>query len=384
MSLTEALTDIAPDAQEQHRGASPLFTPLRINSLELENRVAMAPMTRYGSPGGIPGPDVAEYYARRARNGVGLIITEGTLVGHPSVAAPDGVPHFYGDEALAGWARVVEKVHEAGGRIVPQLWHIGIYQEPGFVPDPPAAQVGPSGIDLTGQHVTDAMTAQDIAEAVDSLATAAAHAQYLGFDGIEIHAAHGFLIDQFLWSQTNQRTDAYGGSPAARARFAAEVVAACREAVGPDFPIIFRFSQWKVTDYTAVLARTPEELGELLAPLVEAGVDSFHCSTRRFWTPAFEGSELSLPAWTRKLTGLPTIAVGSVGLAASDFQDAFEGKSAEATSLAHVEEAITRGDFDVAAVGRALLSDAEWAAKVRDGRAQDLRPFDPTSLESLV
>ncbi|MEU9072187.1 NADH:flavin oxidoreductase [Streptomyces sp. NPDC048306] len=374
-----AAVDVPPS-----RPRSPLFTPYRINELVLENRIAMAPMTREASPGGVPGPDVAEYYARRARGGAGLIITEGTLVGHPSVTGPDGVPHFHGTEALAGWSGVVDAVHAAGGRIVPQIWHTGIYRDEAYVPAPPAEQVGPSGLALTGEQVTAPMTGAEIEEAVQAIATAAADAQRLGFDGVELHAAHGFLLDQFLWSATNRRADGYGGSPRARARFAAEVVAACRAATGPGFPLIFRFSQWKVTDYTARLVETPGELAELLEPLTEAGVDAYHVSTRRFWLPEFEGSALSLAAWTRKVTGLPTLAVGSVGLAASDFQDAFAGKTAAPASVARVEEALEREDFDGVALGRVLLSDPEWPAKVRDGRTHELRPFDPRSLASLV
>jgi 2,4-dienoyl-CoA reductase-like NADH-dependent reductase (Old Yellow Enzyme family) len=378
------MTQTAPAVADpvEQPSTSPLFRPFRLNGLDLENRVVMAPMTRYGSPGGIPGPEVVEYYARRARGGVGLIITEGTLVEHPSVTAPEGVPHFYGEQALAGWSAVVEAVHAAGGRIMPQLWHTGIYRDTGFVPES-AAQVGPSGLDLEGNQVTEPMTRADIDEAIESIAAAAAAAQRIGFDGIELHAAHGFLLDQFLWADTNRRTDEYGGSPANRARFAAEVVAACRARVGADFPILFRFSQWKVTDYTARLVSTPAELAELLAPLTAAGVDAYHCSTRRFWKPEFDGSQLSLAAWTRELTGRPTIAVGSIGLADSDFQDAFAGKSAQAVSVDHVEAALENGHFDFAAVGRALLSDPQWAAKLRDGRTDELLPFDPASLDSL-
>jgi 2,4-dienoyl-CoA reductase-like NADH-dependent reductase (Old Yellow Enzyme family) len=384
VSTTTPRTSLATVDVGPPRPGSPLFTPYRINKLVLENRIAMAPMTRQASPKGVPGPDVAEYYARRARGGAGLIITEGTLVGHPSVTGPEGVPHFHGAEALAGWSGVVDAVHAAGGRIVPQIWHTGIYRDEGYVPASPAEQVGPSGLDLTGHQVTGPMTDADIEEAVRAIATAAADARRLGFDGVELHAAHGFLLDQFLWSVTNRRADRYGGSPRDRARFAAEVVAACRAATGPDFPLIFRFSQWKVTDYTARLVRTPGELADLLEPLTEAGVDAYHVSTRRFWLPEFEDSPLSLAAWTRKLTGLPTLAVGSVGLAASDFQDAFAGRSAAAASVDRVEEALERGDFDGVAVGRMLLSDPDWTAKLRDGRTHDLIPFDPQSLASLV
>lgn len=360
-----------------------LFSPLQINGLTVENRIAMAPMTRYFSPGGVPGPDVADYYARRAAGGVGLIVTEGTLVGHPSVTAPEGVPHFHGDKALAGWADVVAAVHRAGGRIVPQLWHTGIYRDTGFVPEA-HPQVGPSGLALTGERVTDPMREQDIDEAIDAHVRAAVDAKAIGFDGIELHGAHGFLLDQFLWPATNRRTDRYGGSPSRRARFAAEVVRACRQAVGPDFPIIFRFSQWKVTDYAAWIAENPDELAGLLQPLVWAGVDAFHVSTRRFWLPAFAGWNLSLASWTKAITGKPVIAVGSVGLEASDFQEAFAGASTPPASLERVVEPIRRGDFDLVAVGRALLSDPSWAAKIRDGRLDELAPFDPESLEKLA
>ncbi|MDG6106906.1 NADH:flavin oxidoreductase [Dactylosporangium aurantiacum] len=361
-----------------------LFEPFTVNGLMLPNRIAMAPMTRYMSPGGVPDAAVAGYYARRAEGGTGLIITEGTLVGDPACVAPAGVPRIHGEDALAGWAGVVDAVHAAGGTIVPQLWHVGIYREPGFVPEPPLTAVGPSGLDLAGEPFTEPMTDAQLAVAVDAYVRAAVDAQRIGFDGVELHAAHGFLIDQFLWPATNRRTDAYGGPPAARARFGAEVVAAIRRATGPDFPIILRFSQWKVTDFQARIAQDPDELADLLAPLTAAGVDAYHVSTRRFWLPAFDGSRLSLPAWTRRVTGRPVIAVGSVGLADSDFQEAFEGAATRPASLERAVAAVEAGEFDLLAVGRAVLSDPYWAAKIRDGRTDELRPFDPASLETLT
>lgn len=391
MSITESIVHPAPAPAPAATATAtvsadvaPLFEPLRINGLTLDNRIVMAPMTRTSSPDGVPGPQVARYYASRAENGVGLVITEGTLVGHPSNAAPAGTPYFHGEAALEGWANVVREVHRAGGRIIPQLWHVGVYTDDGYVPAPPARSFGPSGLDLHGEPVAAPMTDAEIADIVEAHARAAAEAQRLGFDGVEVHAAHGFLLDQFLWRNTNRRADRYGGAPAGRARLAAEVVAAVRRAVGPHFPILLRLSQWKMTDYTARNATGPGEYEQLLAPLVDAGVDVFDLSTRRFWLPAFADSPLSLAGWTRRLTGRPTVAVGSVGLSASDFQDAFEGRGAEPSSLARVLECFERGDFDLVAVGRALLSDPRWAAKVRDGRTAELRPFDPAALRTLV
>ena len=185
------------------------------------------------------------------------------------------MPRFYGEQALAAWQAVAEAVHAAGGRIVPQLWHRGAQRPPGTGPHPGTGSVSPSG-GYPGLTESQPMSVIDIDEVVSSYARAAADAQRLGFDGIELHGAHGYLLDQFLWSGTNLRTDGYGGGPTARARFAAEVVAACRAATSADFPIIFRMSNWKALDYHARLAQTPHELEALLTPLLAAGVDAFH------------------------------------------------------------------------------------------------------------
>ncbi|WP_232246343.1 NADH:flavin oxidoreductase [Kitasatospora mediocidica] len=376
-----------------------MFSPFTVGSLVLRNRVVMAPMSRDLSPGGVPGPESAQYYARRARGGVGLIITEGTFVGHPAAGNRPDVPRFYGDDALAGWAEVVRAVHAEGGRIVPQLWHLGMdpllwgrsVEEAGqLLPgdtqltSPEGGLLSPSGVDPdNGPAERRVMTDTDIAQVLEAFATAAADAERLGFDGIELHAAHGYLIDQFLWERTNLRQDGYGGDAGARARFGAELVRACRAAVSPDFPIIMRISQWKVSHYDARIANSPQELEELLAPLVDAGVDVFHCSTRRFWESEFEGSELNLAAWTKRVTGLPTIVVGSVGLSGSDFLGYLEGKGAAIGDTAEVARRLDDGEFDLVAVGRALIANPDWPDKVRTGRTGELRPFQADMLAAL-
>lgn len=348
-----------------------LFRPFALGGLSLPNRIVMAPMTRNFSPNGIPGPEVAEYYARRARGGVGLIVTEGTVVDHAASAPTTTVPRFHGEDALAGWARVVEAVHSAGGRIIPQLWHAGLQRMGEDVPDPHVPAAGPA-----------TLSESEIAEVVAAFARAAADAKRLGFDGLELHAGHGYLIDQFLRPEFNTRTDGYGGDLGGRTRFAAEVVAACRAAVGYDFPVFLRISQWTVSDFGARMAATPDELELLLGPLIEAGTDVIDCSTRRFWLPEFPGSDLSLAGWVKKLTGLPTVAVGSVGLHDSEFQSALiEGKGAVNGPLDRLVEFMERDEFDLVAVGRLLLSDPEWVAKTRDGRHAELRPF---SVEALL
>jgi 2,4-dienoyl-CoA reductase-like NADH-dependent reductase (Old Yellow Enzyme family) len=371
------------DAFATRPSIAPLFTPFQIKSLALPNRIVMAPMTRNQSPGGVPGDDVVGYYRRRAEHGVGLIITEGTVIAHPASSGSPRVPRFYGDDALAGWAKVSRAVHEAGGRIIPQLWHVGMARKPGSEPNPEAPPVGPSGLDLTGAKISEPLTGSEVTDLIDAYAQGAADALRLGFDGVELHGAHGYLIDQFFWRKTNQRADAYGGDLVGRTRFAVEVVKACRRRTSPQFPIVLRFSQWKLQDYDAKLVATADELARFLAPLVDAGVDAFHCSTRRFWVPELEGSELNLAGWTKKLTGKPTITVGSVGLDHDFVSSLREGKPASNAGFEAVVGMIQRGEVDLVAVGRALLVDPAWAEKIREERFHDLLPFAPEALKAL-
>ncbi|MFF3544037.1 NADH:flavin oxidoreductase [Streptomyces platensis] len=364
------------------RAAQTLSRPFALGGRTVPNRIAMAPMTREFSPGGVPGADVADYYARRAAGGVGLIITEGTYVRHPAAGTSDAVPRFHGADALDGWSRVVEAVHAAGGTIMPQLWHVGMARKAGAPPFPDAPPSGPSGIALDGTPSGHAMTQRDLDEVIAGFAEAAATAERLGFDGVELHGAHGYLIDQFLWSGTNRRTDAYGGSRTARTRFAAEIVAACRAAVSPDFPVLFRMSQWKMGNYEARLAETPDELQEIVAPLTDAGVTAFHCSTRRYWLPEYEGSDLNLAGWVKKLSGRPTLTVGSVGLD-NEFIGTFQGEQAGVSGIDRLLDRLDRDEFDLVAIGRALLGDPEWAAKILEGRTDALVPFDASMLRTL-
>ena len=362
-----------------------LFAPFRLGNLELPTRVVMAPMTRSFSPGGVPNAQVVEYYRRRAAAGVGLIVTEGTTVGHKAANGYPNVPRFYGEDALAGWKQVVDAVHAEGGKIVPQLWHVGNVRKLGTEPDASVPGYGPMEKVKDGQVVVHGMTQADIDEVIAAFAQAARDAQAIGMDGVEIHGAHGYLIDQFFWEGSNQRTDGYGGDLAARSRFAIELIQAVRAAVGPDFPIILRYSQWKQQDYTARLVQTPEQLEAFLKPLSDAGVDIFHCSTRRFWEPEFEGSDLNLAGWTRKLTGKPTITVGSIGLDGEFLQFMVKtDKVAEPASLENLLERLNKEEFDLVAVGRALLVDPDWALKVREGREQDILPFSRDALTTLV
>lgn len=364
----------------------PLFEPFETKSLRLRNRVAMAPMTRNFSPNRIPNDDVVAYYKRRAEGGVGLLITEGTTIDHAASNGYPNVPDFFGEAALAGWKKVVDAVHNAGGAIVPQLWHVGAIRRDGMEPDGTVPGMSPSGLYAPGKPNGKAMTRDDIADVVRAFAQGAKDAKQLGFDGVELHGAHGYLIDQFFWEGTNQRDDEYGGSMANRQRFALEIIRAVREAVGPDFAVILRYSQWKMQDYEARLAPTPDALEAFLKPLAEAGVDIFHASQRRFWEPEFEGSDLNLAGWTRRLTGKPAMSVGSVGLTEDFISGTFMSKQAE-VEQAGIDELVERmqnSEFDLIAVGRALLHDPQWLAKLKAGRADEIEPFAKASLTTLT
>ncbi len=363
-----------------------LFAPFALKSLHLKNRIVMAPMTRSFSPNGVPGADVAAYYRRRAEGQVGLILSEGTVIERPASSNDPNIPHFYGAAALAGWQHVIDEVHAGGGRMGPQLWHMGVMGEHRSGWKPSENFEGPSGLLKPGEATGRAMSENDITATIAAFGRAAADAKRLGFDCLELHGAHGYLIDQFFWASLNQRTDAYGGDELTqRSRLAVELVREVRRQVGEEFVISLRLSQWKQQDYTAKLAHTPQEMAAWLQPLAEAGVDIFHCSQRRFWEPEFEneGSDLNFAGWVKKLTGKTTITVGSVGLS-GEFLAGFAGEASEPRALDELLRRLDRHEFDLVAVGRQLIVDPNWVEKIRQGRAEELKGYSREALATLV
>ena len=363
-----------------------LLSPFRCRQFTLRNRVVMAPMTREQAPAGIPTDEMSAYYRRRAAGGTAMIITEGTP---PDAAGTFGanVPRFFGAAALAVWGRIATAVHADGAAILAQLWHVGAF-EPSLVGmedslEPRVERLSPSGLAGPGRPLGRAMTQADIDSTIQAFGEAASAARRLGFEGVEIHGAHGYLPDQFLWSGSNQRSDRYGGDLARRLRFAVELVSECRRRLG-DGILSFRLSQWKQLDFAARIAETPAELALIVEALSAAGVDLFHCSTRRYFEPAFSGDDLGFAGWVRKLSGRPTIAVGSITLG-NDFKSA-QGKLQAAPDPAQIEDIERRldaGEFDLIAIGRGLLANPDWVRLVEAGRAADLRPFCKSHLESL-
>ena len=356
-----------------------LLTPFELKGKTFRNRFVMSPMTRGQSPGNVPGPDVAAYYGRRAGE-VGMIVTEGVGIDHPSalgngVVDEGEIPIMAEGAPLDGWRGVVDTVHEGGALIMPQLWHMGPMRRPGTGPNPDAPSMRPSGIwgppgrAMVPPDYLEAvsepsapMSDSDIADVIAAFGKAAAVARKAGFDGVALHGAHGYLIDGFLWDETNLRDDQWGGDAQRRSAFAEAVVREVREAAGPNLIVSFRYSQWKQQDYGASIAPDPDALGALLTRLGDAGVDLFDVSTRYFHHPAFEGSDLSLAAWTKKLSGKAVSAVGGVGMS-KDLATSFVEETVTRNNLDLVAEAFDRGDFDLIALGRGLLMDPKFVTK---------------------
>lgn len=375
----------------------PLLAPFRLRGLEMPNRVVMAPMTRYRSPQGVPTDAVAGYYARRAATGLGMVLTEGVALPHYAAADHPDIPRMDGACALSGWKKVVDAVHDVGGRIVPQLWHQGPMWNVEYAGAGTGNPMRPSGIwgpadgmisfRPEGREASLApmpeMTDSDIADIIAAYALAARNAVRLGVDGIAVHGAHGYLIDTFLWDYTNRREDRWGGDPVRRAAFGVAVVKAIRAELGEERPLILRFSQFKMQDYRAVLAETPDALGELLGPLADAGVDLFDASQRYFDTPTFGGSTLNLAGWAKKLTGKASMTVGGVALdKAKGSAKHIDDSQQTVNNLPLLVKRFERNEFDLVAVGRAILNDPGWFTRaVRD---EEFLPFDPANLDRLT
>lgn len=374
---------------------APLFDPLTVRGMTIPNRTVMAPMGRMFAQDHVPHPDAAAYYRRRIEGGVGLVITEATGVDHPLSADKEGTPHMHGDAALASWKKVVDEVHSVGGLIIPQLFHQGMLHGGGN-PDVPMDSLRPSGtIGVPGStsfapHYmeraavpTKPMTEEEIADTIAAFGRSVRNAVAVGFDGIELHGAHGYLIDSFLWGESNKRTDRWGGDQAQRTAYAVAVVKAARAEMRDDMPLFFRFSQHKSSNYDARNTESPEQLEALLGPLVDAGVDVLDASIRRFWQPAYEGSELNLASWAKKLTGLPVVAVGSIGLSFTASETFMKtGTEDPADNIPQLMERFNQGEFDLVAIGRSLIGDPDFVNKLRTG--QPPVRFSRKALETLV
>ncbi|MGE5721716.1 MAG: 12-oxophytodienoate reductase [Sphingomonadales bacterium] len=359
-----------------------LLSPLRIKGVTLRNRFVMPGMQRGWAEDGAPSAEMPDYYRRRVLGGVALIISESCAIDHPS-ATVQPIACRLDASTFDAWSRCVDAVRGAGGEMLLQLWHEG-----GLRRNDDGLSLSPSGLAYPGREGGRPATRDDLAELKDAYVRSALLAQRAGATGVELHCAHGYLLDQFLWPATNLRDDGYGGPLIAdRIRFPAELVAAIRQACGDSFLISLRFSQWKEHDYSARVAATPQDLAEMVAILEGAGVDLLHASTRRFWTPEWADiDDLGLAGWTRAVGGLPTITVGSVGLS-KDVMESFttegEASATVSQSLAELALRFARGEFDLVSIGRSLISDPDWVSKAAAGDYAAIRPFRKQDIAAI-
>ncbi|MBF6087344.1 alkene reductase [Nocardia cyriacigeorgica] len=261
-----------------------LFAPYSLGAIDLANRIVMAPMTRSRRPDLVPDAATAEYYAQRA--GAGLIITEGVFIS-PEAQGYGDVPGLWTEQQTAGWTGVTEAVHTAGGRIFAQLWHVGRVSHTSLQPDrqapvgpsiiPANAQVWLSGAGMTDASAPRALGTEEISRVVTDFAAAAARAVHAGFDGVEVHGAHGFLLEQFLNPHVNDRADRYGGSVENRARFLLEVLDAVADQIGAD-RIGVRLSPFTTANDLPADNATPVMYRYLAAELSRRGLAYVHLS----------------------------------------------------------------------------------------------------------
>ncbi len=366
------------------RELAPLFQPLTIRSTRLRNRFVMPGMQRGFMNDGAPTPKMVDYMRRCAAGGAGLIISESTSPDHPSAYWQPMMGRLE-PGTLHAWKNVVTAVRGEGAVFFQQIWHPGSMRK--VAPGHPLADYpawSPSGLIQTGRVNGHAMTRQDLDELKQAYVRAAENAQMLGADGVEIHSAHGYLLDQFLWAETNVRQDEYGGPTLLeRARYPIEIVAAIRKAVGSSFVISYRFSQFKEVDYGATVASGPQDLRAMLAALRAAGVDMFNVSSRRFLKREWPDSghpDLTIAEWTRKLTDAAVMTCGSVGLNVEMFANLFEDQEPSELSIERdlraLAERVGRGTLDLVGVGRMHIANNDFVNKVREGRFHELALFN--------
>jgi N-ethylmaleimide reductase len=330
---------------------SKLFGSVKVGAWNLQSRIAMAPMTRCFADDetGVVGEDVVEYYRKRAADGVGLIITEGIIVSLRGKGNPR-VPGLYTQDQINGWRKVTDAVHKEGGTIIAQLWHVGRLSHHELTGFPPQA---PSAIRAEGTvprfrkpyDIPEEMTIADIQELVGQFAQAAKNAMAAGFDGVEIHGAHGYLIDQFNSDISNHRTDRYGGNLAQRLTLTKEILKAVIETIGTERTMI-RFSAHK-SDTPDYMWEDPElAIRTLIEVFREVGATLIHPSTMKFTRVIADGKtmhQLVRKYWDGVIVGVGTL------------------------DPVTAEQALREGTIDVAAFGRPMVSNPDLVHRLKNG-----------------
>lgn len=325
-----------------------VLKPVRLASLELRNAVVVAPMSRMqAQDDGVPSSDMPEYYARYARDGAGLVMSEAIYTDEISGRAYFNQPGLANDKQREGWRKVVDTVHAAGGVMFAQLQHGGRLAEPGLNPLHLAASDGvATGNTWQTGHPNAparAATAAEIEEIIAAFGSAARRAREAGFDGIEIHGARGYLVDDFLSASTNQRTDAFGGSLEARLKMPLAVVRCVRAAIGA-LPLSFNFSLYKMDNTAYQPPGGRDEVVEIIRSLRKAGVDIVHVSTRKALRP----EPWNEPLFRTVCAAAPGDVIANGGL----------------TTLDDCEAVLQDGGATAVSLARAYLANPDWLTRV--------------------
>lgn len=342
----------------------PLLHPIDVAGRELANRIAVAPMSRVSTAGdGVPTPAMAEYFAAYARGGFGLVISDGTYTDHAFAQAYPDQPGLVTDAQVEGWARVVDAVHAEGGLMVAQLMHAGALTQGNRHR---AGSIAPSAVAPKGRMLRGyggggpyatprEATLSDLVELLDGIAAAARNARRAGFDGVEIHAANGYLFDQFLTRYTNLRDDEYGGSAANRARLTIEAIDAARAGAGGGLAVGVRMSQAKVNDI-AYRWDGVDEARAIFSALATARPDYVHVASEgAAWRDtSFLAPGVSITAVARQVVGVPVIANGGMD------------------DLDLAAEVLHDGHADLVSLGHAAIANPDFPRRLADGT-----PFEP-------
>ncbi|MBW2019973.1 MAG: FAD-dependent oxidoreductase [Deltaproteobacteria bacterium] len=341
-----------------HREFKLLFSPIVVNHITFKNRIVMSPVgTNFASARGEVTQRLVDHYETRARGGAGMIIVEGTWV-HPTGQAFIGQLGAYDDNLVQGLKTLAETIKAHGAACLLQLHHGGRHANPKITSSQPLA---PSAIASPATRITPKeMSLDEIAMVIDAFVQAARRAKEAGFDGVEFHAAHDYLISEFLSPYTNKRQDAYGGSLKNRLRFLLEIVSASRDQLGPHFILSARMNG---EDYV------PEglnigETAQIAKILENEGLDLINVSGGVYVTPHMiisplpmgPGVHLHLSAAVKQAVRIPVVGVGRI------------------TTPEFAEQALEDRKADLLALGRALLADPDWPQKAYEGRTADIRP----------
>lgn len=346
-----------------------LFEKPRIGQLTLKNRIALSPMTRTSATeDGLATEGMGRYYARFARGCYSLVITEGTYTDETYSQGYHNQPGIANQAQVDAWRSVVNAVHKEDGRIFMQLMHAGALSQGNRYKD---ETIGPSAVKPVGEQLEiyggqgvfptpREMTKEDIESVVRSFAEAAGRARDAGFDGVEIHGANGYVLDEFLTDYTNQRTDEYGGSTENRVRLHVEVLEAVRRELGPDFPVGIRISQGKVNDFYHKWANGEEDARIIFESIARTAPDFIHITEYDATRPAFDDGE-TLTELAKRYANMPVIANGQLG------------------EPAKAEVLIESGKADMITLGKSALANPTWPKRVMEG--EPVKEFDFSILQ---